>query len=279
MFFVFDLFITCLLLDGKRAKIFHSKKIQTEREKKNVKYVQSHLQQPTHFSKSHQSFCSVHTHPIPLYFLQKMAASVESLQLSLIDKALDKPEMVLSEKRVTAFLYSASWCPPCRAFSPLLKTVYAEAQAANISFEIVYVSSDEDQDTFDTYRETMPWCAISFDKESTRRKLGELHAVNGIPMLIVVDSQGRTITKEGRSMISRDKLAAVSRWCEHAPDVSVTDSSFSSSISSVCTASGSSITNDNYLSSSLMAASNSTAESSSGTTVSSSTQTTTTDSQ
>jgi nucleoredoxin len=56
---------------------------------------------------------------------------------------------------VVAIYFSAHWCPPCRNFSPILEDFYAEVNDPDKRFEIVYVSSDKDQDQFNVYFESM----------------------------------------------------------------------------------------------------------------------------
>lgn len=59
---------------------------------------------------------------------------------------------------VVGIYFSAHWCPPCRKFTPKLAQVYQRLTAAEKSFEIVFVSSDQNQSQFDTYhKESMPW--------------------------------------------------------------------------------------------------------------------------
>jgi nucleoredoxin len=38
--------------------------------------------------------------------------------------------------------FSASWCPSCQTFLPLLKKMHENALSRNIKLEIIYVSSD-----------------------------------------------------------------------------------------------------------------------------------------
>jgi nucleoredoxin len=71
-------------------------------------------------------------------------------------------EVDLSGK-VVAVYFSAHWCPPCRAFTPTLIKAYQDAKAAGTPFELVFVSSDEDQEGFDEYTKDMPWPAVKFD--------------------------------------------------------------------------------------------------------------------
>jgi thiol-disulfide isomerase/thioredoxin len=45
-----------------------------------------------------------------------------------------------------ALYFSASWCGPCRSFTPKLQEFYTEAQKTeSIDVEIVYVSLDRDE--------------------------------------------------------------------------------------------------------------------------------------
>ena len=47
--------------------------------------------------------------------------------------------------------FSAHWCPPCRGFTPKLVESYNTMKAAGKNFEIVFVSSDNDEAGFDEY--------------------------------------------------------------------------------------------------------------------------------
>ena len=62
----------------------------------------------------------------------------------------------LAKTSVVGLYFSAHWCGPCRGFTPELVKVHKEVAAAGKSFEVVFVSSDEDQDAFDEYFGDMP---------------------------------------------------------------------------------------------------------------------------
>lgn len=48
--------------------------------------------------------------------------------------------------------FSASWCPPCKTFTPLLTEFYNTAKkTCPDEFEIIFVSSDRTQEEFDGY--------------------------------------------------------------------------------------------------------------------------------
>ncbi|GMS91282.1 hypothetical protein PENTCL1PPCAC_13457 [Pristionchus entomophagus] len=57
------------------------------------------------------------------------------------------------EGKTLGIYFSAHWCPPCRAFTPLLKDFYDELVEENAPFEIVFMSSDKDEATLKKYLE------------------------------------------------------------------------------------------------------------------------------
>ena len=71
---------------------------------------------------------------------------------------------------VSGLYFSAHWCPPCRGFTPVLAEYYNEWQASNPGkkLEIVFLSSDRDQGSFDEYFKEMPWAALDFSKSETK---------------------------------------------------------------------------------------------------------------
>jgi thiol-disulfide isomerase/thioredoxin len=57
---------------------------------------------------------------------------------------------LLKDKDLVGLYFSASWCPPCKTFSPLLREFY-NAAAKDGKLEIVYISSDRDVESFKEY--------------------------------------------------------------------------------------------------------------------------------
>lgn len=102
----------------------------------------------------------------------------------------------------TILLYfSAHWCPPCRAFLPKLIEAYKKIKERNESLEVVFISSDRDQTSFDEFFKGMPWLALPFG-DARKASLSRKFKVCGIPMLVAIGPSGRTITKEARDMIA-----------------------------------------------------------------------------
>ncbi|XP_022319409.2 nucleoredoxin-like [Crassostrea virginica] len=102
---------------------------------------------------------------------------------------------------VIGLYFSAHWCSPCRGFTPNLVEFYNTMKANNQPMEIIYVSLDRDRSSFDEYYGTMPWYTISFDDNEAREKLAEEYGVRGIPCLIIMDTEGNIIDREGRGTV------------------------------------------------------------------------------
>ncbi|KAI3452736.1 hypothetical protein Pfo_009400 [Paulownia fortunei] len=102
--------------------------------------------------------------------------------------------------KIVGLYFSASWCGPCQRFTPNLVEVYNELLQVK-KFEIVFVSGDEDNESFDAYFSKMPWLAVPFSDSATRELLDELFTVGGIPHLVIMDENGKVLTSEGVQLI------------------------------------------------------------------------------
>ncbi|TKY58652.1 nucleoredoxin 1 [Spatholobus suberectus] len=96
--------------------------------------------------------------------------------------------------------FSASWCGPCRSFTPTLVEVYNEV-ATKGDFEVIFVTADKDDESFNSYFSKMPWLAIPFSDSEARSSLKELFHVRGIPHLALLDETGKVVTKNGVKVI------------------------------------------------------------------------------
>ncbi|KAK4793410.1 hypothetical protein SAY86_023845 [Trapa natans] len=97
--------------------------------------------------------------------------------------------------------FTAHWCPPCRAFLRKLIRVYKEIKSKDDTFEVIFISSDEDQTSFDDFFSEMPWLALPFG-DPRKFSLVRTFKVHGIPMAVALGPTGRTITKEARDLMA-----------------------------------------------------------------------------
>lgn len=102
--------------------------------------------------------------------------------------------------KVVGLYFSAAWCGPCRYFIPKLVEVYAELKPKD-NFEVVFVSSDKDEELFKDFFSEMPWLAIPFSDSETSECLSDLFKVKGIPNLVIVDENGHVSTEQGTKAV------------------------------------------------------------------------------
>merc|ERR1711939_503298 len=90
--------------------------------------------------------------------------------------------------------FSAHWCGPCRGFTPKLAEIYTDLVAAGKSLEIVFVSSDRDEKSFDDYFKEMPWLALPYAKRTEKELLSDTFGVSGIPSFVVLRPDGTVLS-------------------------------------------------------------------------------------
>lgn len=116
--------------------------------------------------------------------------------------------------KVVGIYFSAHWCPPCRTFTPSLVKFRDEHKD---DFEIVFVSSDKNEAAQRSYmKETkMKFLAVKFGSEDIKN-LKARYKVRGIPSLIIVGPDGKTITTDGRGDVSKKSATALDSWKKKA---------------------------------------------------------------
>ncbi|KAJ8648330.1 hypothetical protein MRB53_001353 [Persea americana] len=102
--------------------------------------------------------------------------------------------------KIIGLYFSASWCGPCRRFTPLFAEVYKELYAQG-DFETVFISDDEDEESFKEYFAKKPWLAIPFSDSTTRDRLNKLFEVNGIPRLVILGWNGKVLSNYGVDLV------------------------------------------------------------------------------
>ena len=97
-------------------------------------------------------------------------------------------------------------CPPCRSFTPELASVYQQLKADGKSIEVVFVSYDRDEDSFEAYFKKMPWLSLPRGSPCEKHLTSEWN-VQGIPRLVVVGSDGRILNSNARQAVSKNGAA------------------------------------------------------------------------
>jgi len=154
------------------------------------------------------------------------------------------PAHLFEPNAVVCLYFSASWCPPCRAFSPRLATAYEKMKrkcAGNAkkndgddgagggggkgtssststflptATETFLVGFDRNRGDYERYAEQMPFPAIAWDDEAgAREQLAAAAGLSGIPQLLLVrGSDGKILTTDGKTRVLRDPELSKFPW-------------------------------------------------------------------
>lgn len=110
-----------------------------------------------------------------------------------------------------------SQCPPCRGFTPVLAEFYEQLSEEDESqLEIIFVSSDSDVQSFNSYYGEMPWKSVPFENRTGAQSISSKFGVRGIPALFVLDgATGAVKDSDGRSTVMGAKgntSKALNHW-------------------------------------------------------------------
>ena len=138
----------------------------------------------------------------------------EASKVSLPDELLDATGKVVSGEtlcgKYVGLYFSASWCPPCRTFTPKLVEFH---KANKGKFEVLLVSADNSEKAQANYMKKymMPWLAVKHQSIAANllvKKMG----VSGIPYLVVLAPDGSVVTKDGRGDVDSMGDKAFLKW-------------------------------------------------------------------
>lgn len=95
-----------------------------------------------------------------------------------------------------AFYYSASWCPPCRAFTPHLVDFYKYFKKSHPNFELIFVNDDRSEDDMLAYmkNDDMTWPAVRFSDLDSLSLNAKKYCGPGIPCLVLTDANGKVLS-------------------------------------------------------------------------------------
>ncbi len=116
--------------------------------------------------------------------------------VKLDGKKLGKCKDATTPTKYYIFYYTASWCGPCQAYTPSLVAFYNETKTDNSNFELVLITSDQDEDAMEQYAvaKKMPWPQLEL-KEVSKFEKKFKHGVTGIPSVVVCDLEGNIVVK------------------------------------------------------------------------------------
>ena len=135
-------------------------------------------------------------------------------KVSLPEELLNADGKVVSGETLSGkyvgLYFSASWCPPCRTFTPKLVEFH---KANKDKFEVLLVSADNSEKAQANYMKKymMPWLAVKHQSIAANllvKKMG----VSSIPFLVILAPDGSVVTKDGRGDLDSMGDKAFLKW-------------------------------------------------------------------
>ena len=109
----------------------------------------------------------------------------------------------LKDKPHVAIFFGAAWSGSCSQFMKPLVQVYKKlTEEKGKQLEIVYVPASvpgreaDDEESFKKLMSEMPWLGVPHHRKATHKKLTRRYQVRQIPMLVLLDADGKTIHRD-----------------------------------------------------------------------------------
>ena len=123
----------------------------------------------------------------------------------------EEVKAVCKANKIVGLLFSGDRWDSDQEFLKELVKAYRELRAAGKQLEVVFVSSDENEETFKAYFSQMPWLALPFNERPLAADLELLYDISGIPALVFLKARdGEVITDRGREIVYMG--AALEAW-------------------------------------------------------------------
>jgi thiol-disulfide isomerase/thioredoxin len=123
---------------------------------------------------------------------------------------------VLQGTKLIGIYLSASWCRPCRRFTPRLEKFRDRMKKEGLSFEVVLISRDRSKQDMMKYMSghKMKWYAVPFESE-LRDELARRYGSRRIPLLVILDEKGNLISPlANMSIQAGDPIKTYKMWLE-----------------------------------------------------------------
>ena len=132
------------------------------------------------------------------------------LPKTFLDQKGQKVSADVLEGKLIGLYFSASWCGPCRAFTPSLIKFRDNHKDM---FEVILVGADGSTKAQANYmrKYKMPWLAMK-NQSPEAIKISKSLGVPHIPYLVILDSDGKIVSKNGEKEISRLGNKAFAPW-------------------------------------------------------------------
>ncbi|MBW7893823.1 MAG: TlpA family protein disulfide reductase [Opitutaceae bacterium] len=165
------------------------------------RYYSSLLRYDAEAAKAHLQTLIASDNPSLQKLGEALARTVIGSELELKFTAIDGREVDVSKMRGKVVLvdFWATWCGPCIAELPNVKSVYDRYH--DKGFEVIAITLDSQRDRqklLDFCKEhNLPW-PQHFDGKGWANEFAEKFAIRGIPAMFLLDQEGRLVSTNAR---------------------------------------------------------------------------------
>ncbi|WP_411022968.1 thioredoxin-like domain-containing protein, partial [Salmonella sp. s51228] len=141
--------------------------------------------------------------------------TVKDLIVGLGDSLIDANQATYNINDVTkdkhlGLYFSASWCPPCKTFTPILIDLYTKFFS---KIEIIFLSLDRDEASLTSYFQNMPWKSLKFaDQQKHTSQIAQKFEIKGIPALVILNSDFNVLSTNARNILEKDANFELFPW-------------------------------------------------------------------
>ncbi|CAF0902929.1 unnamed protein product [Didymodactylos carnosus] len=133
---------------------------------------------------------------------------------NIVDKSGQKVDLNSQQfaGKVIGLYFSGHWY-----FTPVLAEFYTKYSESK-KLEIIFVSSDRDEKSYQEYYNGMPWLSLEYKDREKKDELSKRFFITGIPALILVDGDsGETICEDARMKLHSDPNGENFPWKTKKP--------------------------------------------------------------
>jgi len=111
------------------------------------------------------------------------------------------------EGKIVGLYFSLSSYGSCRKFTQKLVEVYEKLKERGENFEVVLVSLDDEESSFQLGFAGMPWLALPFKDKSCERLI-RYFELETIPTLVVIGADGKTLISNAAELVEENGVEA-----------------------------------------------------------------------
>lgn len=138
------------------------------------------------------------------------------MNFSLTEIELSVPSLtmiqILSEVKFVGFYFAAHWSPPARLFKKMLISAYNSINSPKKILEIVFVSFDRDDESFEAYSDDMPWIKVPFKNSQQRISIAHHFQIENPFKLIVLTQNLKILSKTGIEELKEKGTQCIDWW-------------------------------------------------------------------